>query len=95
MTPLQLLEFGERGIHLLFETPMIEEAFDQDGPTLRRIVETRLPDVHRALQKLLELSSPDTGREFVAALSPDVRHVLVLLYFELLDDRVRGRQTVH
>jgi len=95
MTPLQLLEVGERGIHLLFETPMIEEAFGQDGPTLRRIVETRLADVHRALQRLLELNSPEVGRQFVAGLAPEVRHVLVLLYFELLDDRVRGRQTRH
>jgi hypothetical protein len=95
MTPLQFLEVGERGIHLLFETPMIEEAFGQDGPTLRRIVSTRLDDVHKAVQRLLELGSPEAGRSFVAGLSPDIRHVLVLLYFELLDDRLRDTQTRH
>ena len=95
MTPRQLLEMGERGIHLLFETPMIEQAFGQDGPTLRRIVETRLGEVHRAAKTLLELVSPDAGRSFVAGLPVEVRHVLVLLYFELLDDRIRARQTRH
>ena len=95
MTPLQLLEVGERGIHLLFDTPMIEQAFGQDGKTLRRIVETRLEEVHRAVQQLLELGSPDDGRSFVAALPSEVRHVLVLLYFELLDDRLRPRQQRH
>jgi hypothetical protein len=95
MTPLQFLEVGERGIHLLFETPMIEAAFHQDGPTLRRIVEARLEEVHRAVEGLLELGSPEAGRDFVAGLAPEVRHVLVLLYFELLDDRLRDRQTRH
>ncbi len=95
MTPLQLLEMGERGIHLLFETPMIEDAFGQDGPTLQRIVETRLAEVHCAVKKLLELGSPEAARSFVAALPLEVRHVLVLLYFELLDDRLREHQTRH
>jgi hypothetical protein len=95
MTPLQFLEVGERGIHLLFETPMIEEAFGQDGATLRRIVSTRLAEVHKAVQQLLELGSPEVGRSFVAGLAPEVRHVLVLLYFELLDDRLRDSQTRH
>lgn len=95
MTPLQFLEVGERGIHLLFDTEMIEEAFCQDGPTLRRIVETRLSEVHRAVQQLLELGTPEVGRSFVSGLLPEVRHVLVLLYFELLDDRLRDKQTRH
>ncbi|MCC6641077.1 MAG: hypothetical protein IT386_07940 [Deltaproteobacteria bacterium] len=95
MTPQQLLEVGERGIHLLFETQMIEQAFGQDGPTLRRIVETRLSEVHRAAKALLELDSPDAGRSFVAGLPLEVQHVLVLLYFELLDDRIRDRRTRH
>ena len=95
MTPLQFLEVGERGIHLLFETPMIEEAFGQDGPTLRRIVGTRLGEVHKAVQKLLEMGSPEACRSFVGVLPLEIRHVLVLLYFELLDDRLRDRQTRH
>ncbi len=95
MTPQQLLEVGERGIHLLFETPMIEEAFGQDGPTVRRIVETRLQELHGAVETLLQLASPEDGRSFVAGLPTEVRHVLVLLYFEVLDDRLRPRQLRH
>lgn len=95
MTPQQLLEMGERGIHVLFETPMIEQAFGQDGPTLRRIIETRLAEVRRAASTLLDLGSADEGRCFVAGLPIEVRHVLVLLYFELLDDRMRARQLRH
>ena len=95
MKPQQFLEVGERGIHLLFDTDMIEAAFGQDGPTLRKIVEGRLDEVHHAVQGLLELGDPEAGRRYVAALSPEVRHVVVLLYFELLDDRVRGKQTRH
>jgi len=95
MTPQQLLEVGSRGIHLLFDAPMIAQAFGQDAPTLRRIVQTRLPEVHHAVERLLEIRSPDTGRDFVARLPEEVRHVVVLLYFELIDDRTRSRQTRH
>lgn len=95
MTPIQFLEVGERGIHLLFDTTMIEDAFGQHAPALRHIVETRLEEVHRAAQRLLELRSPEDGRRFVAGLPAEVRHVIVLLYFELLDDRLRDRQTRH
>lgn len=95
MNPRQLLEMGERGVHLLFETPMIEDAFGQDAPTVRRILTTRLAEVHAAVERLLAVESPDVGRSFVAALPRDIRHVLVLLYFELLDDRIRSRQTRH
>ncbi len=95
MTPRQFLEMGERGIHLLFEIPMIEDAFGQDAPTLRRILTTRLSEVHSAVERLLALDSPEVGRSFVAALPRDIRHVLVLLYFELLDDRIRSHYTRH
>ena len=95
MTPQQLLEVGARGIHLLFDLSEIEEAFGQDAPTLRRIVDTRLPEVHHAVERLLELRSPEAGRAFIAQLPSEIRHVVVLLYFELLDDRTRAKQTRH
>jgi hypothetical protein len=41
------------------------------------------------------MGSPEAGRSFVGGLPLEIRHVLVLLYFELLDDRLRDRQTRH
>ncbi|CAG0960511.1 hypothetical protein MYXO_00727 [Myxococcaceae bacterium] len=94
MKPQQLLEVGAKGIHLLFDLEMIEAAFGQDAPELRRTVEGRLEEVHRAVQALLAFDDPEAGRRFVGSLAPEVRHVVVLLYFELLDDRLRASRTL-
>jgi hypothetical protein len=91
----RLLATGARGVHLLFDREMIASAFRQDAATLRRVVDARLPEIQHAAVQLLELESADDGRAFVAELPTEVRHVIVLLYFELLDDRLRRSETRH
>ncbi len=91
----KLLEVGERGIHLLFDRQMISEAFDQDADRLREEIDGRLEEIHGAIQRLVSLPDPEAGQRFVACLPPEVRHVLVLLYFELLDGRIRPTRTLH
>ena len=91
----KLLEVGERGIHLLFDRQMISEAFDQDADLLRADIEGRIEEVHGAIQRLVELPDPEAGQRFISCLAPSVRHVLVLLYFELLDGRLRDNPTLH
>ncbi len=91
----KLLEIGERGIHLLFDRQMISEAFDQDADVLREDIAGRIGEIHGAIQQLVELETPEQGQRFVARLAPSVRHVLVLLYFELLDGRLRQNPTLH
>ena len=95
MQAQRLLDCGERGIHLLFDTPLIAEAFGQDVKSLRRIVDEHLEEIQSAVQHVLDLPSPDTAREFISCLPRTLQHVLVLLYFELLDDRLRKRETRH
>jgi len=95
MQAQRLLDCGERGIHLLFDTPLIAEAFGQDAGSLRRIVEEHLEEIQSAVHYVLELPSPDVAREFISCLPRTLQHVLVLLYFELLDDRLRKRETRH
>jgi len=95
MNTERLLDCGERGLHLLFDPEMIHDAFAQDAGALRAVVDGRLEEIHAAVRRLLALPSATQAREFVAALPSDVRHVLVLLYFELLDDRLRRREVRH
>jgi hypothetical protein len=95
MNTERLLDFGERGIHLLFETSTIAEAFCQDTKHLRQGVDDHLDEIQVAVQHVLELGSAAAGREFIASLERELQHVLVLLYFELLDDRLRRRETRH
>ncbi len=95
MNSEKLLEIGERGIHLLFDRQMISEAFDQDAELLRDDIAGRLEEIQEAIQALVEFETPEQGQRFVACLAPSVRHVLVLLYFELLDGRLRKNPTLH
>lgn len=90
-----LLEVGARGIHLLFDTDIIHEAFGQDADRLRTAIEGRFCEIQAAIEDLVRLPSVDDGRRFIQDLAPAIRHVLVLLYFELLDRRLRDGTALH
>ncbi len=91
----RLLEVGERGIHLLFDRDVIAEAFRQDADRLREELASRSDEVHVAIEQLVEMDDVAEGRRFIGSLHPAVRHVLVLLYFELLDGRMRRDPVLH
>ena len=87
----RLLDAGERGTHLLFDRGQIEEAFAEETGDLQQIVGARLDEIHAAVENVVSIPDLVSARRFVSSLPRDVRHVLVLLYFELLDSRVRTR----
>jgi len=91
----QLLEMGERGIHLLFDRQAISEAFGQDANRLQEAVSGRFAEIDFAIRSLLSLSDAEQARRFIRSLAPAIRHVLVLLYFELLDGRLRRSRLLH
>jgi hypothetical protein len=91
----RLLEIGERGIHLLFDTGTISEAFQQDADRLRDDLEGRFQEVQFAIEGLTKLSDAEQGRRFIDGLSASVRYILVLLYFELLDGHLRPNRVLH
>ncbi len=86
---------AERGIHLLFEPGIIAEAFAEDGEALHVMAEQRRTDVELVLVQLLALPSASEARQFIAALPRELQHVLVLLYFEVLDGRLGEVATLH
>lgn len=90
-----LMATGERGIHLLFDTETIAEAYRQDADRLREALAGRLEEVHFVIRHVLRLSDLNAAREYIASLAPALRHILVLLYFELLDSRLRKHPTLH
>lgn len=91
----RLLEMGSRGIHLLFETATITAAFRQDADVLRDAVSGRFDEIHFAVRHVSSLRSPLEARGFIERLEPPLRHILVLLYFELLDGRLRRNPVLH
>ncbi len=86
---------GTRGFHLLFDSDTICAAFERDPGELRDLAIERRDEVEDALVRVLELDQPEAAREIIDGMPPEVRHVLVLLYFELLDGRVGERRILH
>lgn len=87
----RLLDAGERGTHLLFERSQIEAAFSEGAESLQCIVGARMDEIHAAVEGVVAIPDLTRARRFVASLPSEVRHVLVRLYFELLDSRMRAR----
>ncbi|MDX1649696.1 MAG: hypothetical protein R3263_07560 [Myxococcota bacterium] len=91
----RLLDAGERGVHLLFDTAEISEAFAQDAEDLREALAGREHEIRFAVQHLESLPDVQEARRYVVSLGPPVRHILVLLYFEMLDGRLRDQRVLH
>jgi hypothetical protein len=89
----RILRAGEQGIHLLFEPATIGAAFAEDPERLHAIVVRRRAELHGVLGELLALDHAEQARRFIEALPRELRHVLVMLYFEVLERRLlrRGR----
>jgi hypothetical protein len=91
----KLLELGARGVHLLFGNDEIEAAFERDAAGLRDELAGRAAEVQNAIDMLMAVDDVDRGRAFIEGLDAGIRHVLVLIYFDLLDTHVRRAATLH
>jgi hypothetical protein len=91
----RLLAESERGIHLLFDNATIQAAFAQDPARLQRVILHEGPRLQGMIDALLRQPSAIAGRRFLEEQPPELRYVLVLLYFELLDGRLRGDRILH
>ncbi len=47
------------------------------------------------IQHILKLRDANAARDYIAGLAPALRYMLVLLYFDLLDSRLRQHPTLH
>ena len=90
----KLLDLGARGVHLLFANHEIEAAFEQDADSLRDELAGRAAEVQSAIDALMRLDDLPRSRAFIDGLDDGIRHVLVLIYFDLLDTHVRRAATL-
>lgn len=89
MDTRKLLATGARGLHLLFDAGVIAEAFEQDADRVQEVIERDIDSIQRAVRQLLEMPDATQGRSFIARLPRELQHVIVLLYFELIDGQLR------
>ena len=86
---------SERGTHLLFDNETIAEAYAQDPGRLERVILCEGPHLQTVIEDLLRQPTAVEGRQYLDQLSRDVRYILVLVYFELLDGRLLAARVVH
>ncbi len=91
----RIFDLGERGIHVLFDTRMIHDALDQSAKHLRAVIDAHIDEIQEVVVRVLGNRSPAACRSMIEDLPADVRHVVVLLYLEMLDERLRRRKTRH
>lgn len=82
---------GERGLHLLFDAAIISAAFGEDPGTLREAVARHRNELEALLGEIVGIDDAATAKTLIAALPPGLRHVVVHLYFEILEGRLRRR----
>jgi hypothetical protein len=82
---------GERGFHLLFDAATISAAFGEDPGALRAAVVAHRSELEGVLGEILGIDDAVAAKTLIAALPPELRHVLVHLYFEILETRLRQR----
>jgi hypothetical protein len=84
-----IFELGERGYHLLFDEATIAAALGQDPAALRAVVVAHRDELESVLAEILGIANAGAARVLIAALPRELRHVLVHLYFEILEGRMR------
>lgn len=91
-----IFELGERGFHLLFDEPTISAALGEDPNALRAVILAHREELEEVLAEILGIPDAGAARGLIAALPAELRNVLVHLYFEILEGRMRrGGTPVH
>jgi hypothetical protein len=84
-----IFDLGERGYHLLFDELTISTALGEDPAALRAVVRAHRDELESVLAEILGIANAGHARVLIAALPQELRHVLVHLYFEILEGRMR------
>jgi len=84
-----IFELGERGFHLLFDERTLATALGEDPAALRAVIVAHRAELEEVLTEILGIADAGAARGLIAALPPELRNVLVHLYFEILEGRMR------
>lgn len=95
MNTENIIKIGVQGIHVLFDNETIVQAFSQDADYLRDEIEKDLNSIQAYVQKLGKAKTIDDARAFLASLPTPIRYLFVLLYFEMIDERLRKQCVFH
>ena len=80
-----LIELGLRGSHPLFEPEEIRSAFKRDISELVDVEPKVIMEVNTVIKDILQAPDIESQKNLIHDLKPDIRDILVHLYFQMLD----------
>ena len=89
-----LIELGQRGNHVLFDTDVIKKAFARDLTDLSGIDQSKVAEVNRAIRDIVMVQGLEAKRDFIRELPSDVQDVIVHLYFQMIDRSLSSKEAV-
>jgi len=80
-----IIEQGHRGNHVLFEPEEIRRAFRRDTGELLELEPGKIRTINKTINKIIRAADAETQRDLISGLEDDLRDLLVLLYFQMID----------
>ena len=81
----QIMRLGTRGTHLLFSATTIRDAFDRQQSFEHFNLDEVADQLQPIISDLLEIDDLEDRKDFIEALDPPMRDMLVHLYFGFLE----------
>lgn len=86
VSPLEyVIQLGVHGNHILFDNDRIRETFAKREEDLADLGSELVAQVRGALGQVLNIPDVDGKKNFIAGLPPQIQHVLIFLYFQMVE----------
>lgn len=87
-----ILDLGMRGSHLLFDNQIIREAFQKNNEELADLGSERVGELRSVLKEIFQIPDLEGKKEYIADLPEDLQHVLIFLYFQIVEKNLKLNQ---
>jgi len=83
---------GVKGNHVLFDVEIIRRAFEKGHTQLASLGVERVKEVREALRDIFDIPGVDDKRDYIQRLPEEVQHILVFLYFQILEKNILSQK---
>ena len=93
VSPLEyVIYLGAQGNHILFDNDSIRETFSKHEHELADLGTELVGQIRDALRMVFQIPEFEDKRDFISSLPRDVQHVLIFLYFQMVEKTVHLNQ---
>jgi hypothetical protein len=96
VSPLEyVIYLGAQGNHILFDNDRIRETFSKHEHELADLGTELVGQIRDALRMVFQIPEFEDKRDFISSLPRDVQHVLIFLYFQMVEKTVHLNQRLY